>query len=388
MATWNTLDIEVTSAAPTNLLNAANQMQISLCNVCYIDQLHLSASISGGDYLRLKKYADKHGDTLKISNQKGLFYYFFRLLNRPILIIGFLLWIFLVIYLPTRVLFVYVDGNAKVSTSEIIDAAERCGVKFGASRRYVRSEKVKNALLSEIEDLQWAGINTNGCVAVISVKERETPEKKQFSNSVNNIIASRDGVISSITVRSGNVVCKQGQAVRKGQLLVSGYTDCGLWIKRQTADAEIFALTSRSVTAIAMKNVQKRSILCKKDSRIYVQLGKNIIKLYDSSGISYDGCVKMYKQIPIMLPGGFALPVSLHVETVYLYDSEAMTLPDITDTEWIKRAVQGYMQGNLIAGEIQQIRDIVEVKEDAFYYTGSYVCQEMIGKVQIEEIMK
>lgn len=37
---------------------------------------------------------------------------------------------------------------------------------------------MKNALLSAIPELQWAGVNTYGCRAVISVRERTLPERK------------------------------------------------------------------------------------------------------------------------------------------------------------------------------------------------------------------
>ena len=46
-----------------------------------------------------------------------------------------------------------VEGNSAVASVDIIDAAQNAGLGFGASRRAVRSEKVKNALLASIPDL-------------------------------------------------------------------------------------------------------------------------------------------------------------------------------------------------------------------------------------------
>ena len=44
----------------------------------------------------------------------------------------------------------------------------------------IRSEKVKNSLLQRIPQLQWAGINTDGCVAVISVREKTAIKNSEF----------------------------------------------------------------------------------------------------------------------------------------------------------------------------------------------------------------
>ena len=59
---------------------------------------------------------------------------------------------------------------------KILERAEYCGVHFGAKAGSVRSEQVKNRLLFEIPELRWAGVNTTGCTAVITVAERQSGE--------------------------------------------------------------------------------------------------------------------------------------------------------------------------------------------------------------------
>ena len=92
------------------------------------------------------------------------------MLFRPVLLAGLGILFLLAMYLPSRVLFIRVEGNMQIPDRQILAAAEECGIRFGASRREVRSEKVKNALLSSVPQLQWAGVNTAGCVATISVR--------------------------------------------------------------------------------------------------------------------------------------------------------------------------------------------------------------------------
>ena len=61
---------------------------------------------------------------------------------------------------------------------------------------------------------------------------------------------SRDGFIVSATVTRGNFLCRVGQSVKAGQVLISGYTDCGICIQATRAEGEIYAQTSRDFAAV------------------------------------------------------------------------------------------------------------------------------------------
>ena len=47
-----------------------------------------------------------------------------------------------------------------------------------------------------------------------------------------------------------SALCAPGQAVSKGQVLISGYTDCGLCVLSQRAQGEVMAYTGRSFSAL------------------------------------------------------------------------------------------------------------------------------------------
>lgn len=386
MSDWSVLTVEITCAAVSDFLTQVSLMGIDLRNVQYLDDLRIRARIAGENYLKLHKLATRRGVTLEVVEKEGLIYTALNALNRPVILVGMIIWLVLIIYLPTRVLFVRVEGNLFVDSNRIVEAAERSGICFGASRRYVRSEKVKNLLLSEIDALQWAGVNTYGCVAIISVKERVIPQESVITHKVSSIIAARDGVISGLTVTKGNPVCKVGQAVRKGQVLVSGFTDCGLSVKADTAEAEIRALTNRMITSVALTTGANRAELEKIDVRYSIQIGKNVVKLYNGSGISDPGCVKIYSKKYLTLPGGFRLPLSLIQETAYLYETEEHVLSDMSEFFWMAESAEGYLQSSMVAGSILSRNTQGEFADQTFFLKGTYLCEEMIGQVRIEEI--
>lgn len=383
---WSIFVVEITSASTSTFISECNRLDINLNHIQYIDDLRVKIHVSSADYEKLKLLAEKQGVKLQVVKKQGIQLFLQKWLRRPFLLVGIAVWLLAVLYLPTRVLFVQVDGNQSVDSLMILEAAEKCGIKFGASRRYVRSEKVKNALLSEIDSLQWAGVNTKGCVAVISVKERATPRPTQLDKRISSIVAARDGIISNITVTRGNPVCKVGQAVRTGQVLVSAYTDCGLSIRAENADAEITALTNRSFTAVTLSNGTIRNAEKEKCVRYSIQIGKNIVKLFHDSRISDHSCVKIYEKAFLTLPGGFQLPVSLIKETVLSYSVETAHPMDDSEFDWMFKSAEAYLEGDMIAGEIMRKNVFRKQSDDIFSLTANYVCKEAIGQARIEEI--
>ena len=167
----------------------------------------------------------------------------------PFLVAAALL-ILAVLYAPTRVWFVEVEGNSTIPDRKILSAAEACGVKFWAKSGEIRSEQVKNQILNLIPELQWAGVNFSGGVAVVSVRERLQDEPIRERNSITNVVAARDGVIVSMSVLGGQSLCQVGQAVRAGELLVTGCVDLETHTQYTHADAEIYAMTQRTLTAV------------------------------------------------------------------------------------------------------------------------------------------
>ena len=105
-----------------------------------------------------------------------------------------------VLYAPNRVWFVEVEGNGSIPDRQILAAAEECGVKFWAKAGEIRSEQVKNKILNLVPELQWAGVNFSGGVAIVSVRERLPEEAVRDRSTVTNVVAARDGVIVSMSV--------------------------------------------------------------------------------------------------------------------------------------------------------------------------------------------
>lgn len=380
------LEAELTSADPAQTLQSINQQNIQLYQVRSIGELSVQFLFSGSDYQKLEAFCRKRGIKLKICRRKGLRYIGHALIIRPVLLTGFLLLLTATLLLPTRIFFFHVEGNNTIPERRILAAAEACGISFGISRREVRSEKMKNALLDALPELKWAGINTAGCTAVISVRERMPEEMPRSAAGFSSIVANRDGYILSSTVTQGNSLCTVGQVVTKGQILISGYTDCGLSIQVTDAEGEIYAQTRRILQAASPSRCTVKTQQSGSARDYSLIVGKKRINLWKCSGISDTSCGRMYEEYYITLPGGFRLPICLAVETITSWETAAQDITADSAAENMKAFSRRRALQQMTAGQILREFQTVQQKNGSFILRAEFICTEMIGEVITEEI--
>ncbi len=367
---FGTVEVELTSADPGRTLLVLQKENIHLQDIEPIGHLQFRFRVSRTDFRTVRKIAKKRGETLRIVSRSGFYWTAKMLRKRPVLV-------------PGRVFFIRVEGNQNIPSAQIIEQAQKSGISFGVSRREVRSEKMKNILLDRMPQLQWAGVNTYGCVAVITVRERSDPERSQTESGVSSILASRDAIVTQLTVLQGNALCKTGQAVKAGQVLVSGYTDCGSYIQAEQARAEIFGQTRRQLTAVSPLNFQFRREKTATQKNFSLIIGKKRINLWKGSGISGTSCARIETKYHLMLPGGFQLPVTWVTECFSTYDTQAAETENCREV--LADFASSYLLEQMVAGQIIGFGQVFTDLEGLCRMDGSYDCSEMIGISRFEE---
>lgn len=387
MHIWESLSgrvqCRIVSAAPADFFSRVSQ-RCTVSRVENIDDLTATFWIAKGEYAIVEKTAAERGDLLTIVAHAGVYWSLKGVIKRPVLLTGMLLMLFLVVYLPTRVLFVGVEGNAKIPVTQILEAAQSCGIGFGASREDVRSEKVKNTLLQSLPQLQWACVNTKGCVAIISVQERNFTDHAA-AGGVCDIAAIRDGIITDITTYRGTALCQVGQIVKEGQVLVSGYTDLGLMVKAERAEADVFAETRHNLTLFTLSNYNEKQQVIRTENRYSLLVGKKLINFEKDSGISPAGCGRMYLESYATLPGGFRLPLAFVQERITYYEESYQQEQDADSLSWLQAAGEEIIRSEMIAGNILSSSTSLAMEDGVSCLSGFYRCREMIGRVHNEE---
>lgn len=380
-----TLDVRFVSGNHGVFLLKLSQNDIPVFDLKEVDALTARCRIRRQDHAKFLHIASRTGTEVTVLGESGFNPLVKHIFHRWVLAVGVLVLIFCTVYLPSRILFVEVTGNSTMPTEKIMETAQLCGIHFGASRKAVRSEKVKNALISALPELQWVGVNTAGCVAEISVREKTMPAEENKTSNVSSMIAATDGIIRELTVTKGTAICRVGQAVKQGQVIISGYTDCGLLLIGTQAQGEVYGETKRNQTTVTPVLYSKREESNAENKKFSLQIGKNIIKFYKDSGISDASCVKMYKKEYLVLPGGFRLPVALITETVTEHSFTEVSEDEPNTFDWLTNNAAAYLLSQTVAGKLISSDEQRNVADGICIIQGSYTCYEMMGRIQNEE---
>lgn len=379
--------ITITSAYPAGALQKIQDAGICIYDVSAHDAFRICFSAKRKDIRSITRICEKRGDRIDIEGWTGYIFYILSLLKRPLFLSGLLCWLFFALWLPTRILFVSVLGADRISDTYILECAADCGIRMGASGKEVRSEQVKNALLSKIPTLQWAGVNTSGCIATICVQEKTPKETSLPKVAITDILSTQDAIVKEITVHAGTALCQPGQAVKKGQALISCYQDNGQMLRFTGARGEVFGESKRYLQAITPLQAYKRTKILSRSVKNYVVIGKNPINFHKDSGILDASCVKMYEVKECVLPGGFALPILLVREYIIKYAIEPVVIPS-TDLGWLSDYIEDYLENDLIAGNILSSQISTEQTDDTFSIYGTYDCKEMIADYECKGILE
>ena len=279
----------------------------------------------------------------------------------------------LTILLQGRVLFFQVEGNLRVPDRLILEHAKECGLYFGAPSRDLRSEQVKNHLLWAIPQLRWAGVNVDGCSAVITVAERQAGEEPE-ETVPGDIVAVIDSVVTDVFPGTGSTLAVPGQAVRAGDVLISGVTDLGLLIRTERAAGEVYGLSRRVFRAKLPAETLIRGEQSRVIRRFSLRIGKKYVNFSNDSGILYGTCVKMRTVHSLKLPGGFQLPVALVTDTYKL--CETKTIPREMDAQALLNEARRIAREDMTAGVI--LREDMTLEENCLRVV--FECRELIGK--------
>jgi len=221
--TWNYLFgyviIKIEGPHLEKFINLAITRKIDLWDIKRADNL-IIAKIRIGNFSKLRPLVRKTKCSVRMLRKVGLPFIFFRLGKRKGLVAAGVFFLTILYLLSSFIWFIEIKGNKKAEPRVILKIAAQEGLQSGVWKGKLDTKRVKNALLTQIPDLAWVGINIQGTKATIQVEEKSRVEINQ--GKVQCLVASQDGLITQLLVISGRALVQEGDTVRKGQMLIVG----------------------------------------------------------------------------------------------------------------------------------------------------------------------
>lgn len=205
------------------------------------------ACIAVGWYRRLRPYAHRAGCRLRVRERHGLPFLLYRTRNHRGLFAGAAAAAVVLGLLSMHVWCVEVSGNETLDTQAILSALAENGLYPGALKSSVDSGRAEQRLMLMFPKISWMSVNTRDCVLDVRLQEKTDRPQIVKQDGACNVKASETGQILSMQVYAGTAAVKVGDAVVRGQLLVSAVVEDQLGgSAMKHASAEIIAETSHT----------------------------------------------------------------------------------------------------------------------------------------------
>lgn len=308
--------IRLTGYSPERFLNLckAHQMEIwdlQNCGTAY------EMCLSVRDFRRLRPLRRKSRAHVLIIERHGLPFFLHRYRHRKMFPIGILLAAVLLYFLSLYIWNIHIEGNYSRTTDVILDYLESEQIVHGMKKSKVDCKKIQSMIRIQFPDIIWVSAQIRGTRLMIRVKENMdsvSTELKAQEEEPRDIVAKREGLITSILVRRGVAQVKVGDEVEEGALLVSGkidlLDDSGEVAGHQytAADADIYARTSYRYSHEFVLAHPVRRPTGRKQFGFYLRVGGKTLTLDFEP--NYETYSVLNTETPFRLTENFYLPLA------------------------------------------------------------------------------
>lgn len=379
---------KIKGASPEWALERLTQARAAFLEPVREDDVTISLLLLKKDVPKAESAAQKAMCELEIAEEFGLSKSLGGLFRRKVFCIALVLALAASFVIPKFVFFYEVTGNEAVPEEKILRAMKSLGVGFGTYGPDIKPQELKNKMLLLIPELQWFTVQQSGMRARIVVRERPERIPVEERRAPMDVVAAKDGVITSVYAFDGNCLCKPGQAVKKGQLLISAYLDLEFTTRVCAARGEIYAGTLAQKTVVTPDTVTVKRPNGKKARSVSLLLGEKRRNIFTNGGNLTGRCDKITKNHMLTLPGGLEIPIGLSVTQCVYYDTETKPLSPETAKAQLQEQAETAVRQDMIAGTILDITDELSRQNGIFEYTASIRCEEMIARMVRASILQ
>ena len=185
----------------------------------------MRAQIKLEDFRRLRRAARKTHTRVHILAKYGWPFIAIRWWRRKGLLTGMVMIAMVLAVLSQLVLSISVSGNNNVLSSDVLERAEKLGLKPWAYSKNLNLNQIAKALQEQLPDAAWIGVERSGTDVKIKISEKIRPS---IPKEAGNLVASHAGLIKEIMVIQGTPQVHEGEIVRAGQVLITQAQNPGL----------------------------------------------------------------------------------------------------------------------------------------------------------------
>ena len=321
------LRISIIGYSPERFLNLCSHHHIYIWGLRPSgNRYEMYMSVAG--FRKLKPIIKKTKTKVVILKRYGLPFFLHKYRKRKVFFAGAVGSVFAIYLMSCIIWNIHIEGNFTRTDETILEYLETQGVIHGMRKSKLDCAKIVRDIRKEFHDIIWVSASIEGTRLLIQVKENTDTMKEQEVNKGDpgtDLIASQDGKVVKIVTRSGMPKVKEGDRVKKGDVLVSGRIEILNDAKEvteyqyQSADADVYIQSSFPYEDHISHIYEKKDYTDRKRTCLFVRMGDYILE----TGL----LSKAYKNADIFMVENrcklgehFYLPISYGVKTCKEYE--------------------------------------------------------------------
>ena len=324
----------VTGAFPERFLNLCAQAGVGFWDLEWLDPHTLRLRVSRRDARRVGPLAEKVLCEARARRHLGFPYFLAGFRKRYALLLGLALSLAAVCLLSRFVLTIEVSGNETVSTAAILTELSRQGVRVGAYGPGLDVRRISQESLLRLDGLAWMSINLHGTRAEVLVREKLPEPEIRDESTPANVVAQADGVILDLEVLDGQAAFREGEAVLRGEVVISGtmdlrepeYSAVDAGQRLVHARGNVWARTYRTLTAQIPLEAQVKRYTGEEETQWSLLALGRTVNFFGKGGVFSGGYDKIVETHPLTLPGGRVMPLALRRTEYRAYVTEPAAL--------------------------------------------------------------
>lgn len=313
-------------------------------------------------------------EALSLRGRYGLPALLVRYRRRIGIPLGVMLFCMMLFYFSQILWRVEVTGAVHVPAERIEAELASLGFDAGAWLSGADLYAASDRLLALDADLAYVSVVRHGTVLRVRVRERELPTPPAEQRPT-NLVAKKDGVVVSYTVGEGQPMVGAGQAVRAGELLVSGVVlHRGGSLSVVCAQGAVYARTSCTATV----EVPLSQVVQVEKGRVALGHGMKIfgwsINFSKNTGNEDIECDTITENRQIAFRERVRLPIWLTTVWQPLCQTETRTYSSAQAVRLATAQAQAQVRAELGAAQVLATSTLVEQTEDGYRVTYTVEC--------------
>ena len=322
--------IRVIGYSAERFLNACSHRGIYIWGLRPVNGAYeMYMSVDG--FRRLKPIIRKTGTRAVIVERFGLPFFLHRYRKRKLFFAGAFTCVLLIYILSLFIWDIDIEGNLSQTDENILKFLETKDVEHGMKKSGVDCARIVKDIRKEYDDIIWVSASIQGTRLIVQVKENEDSlpaaggdKEIAKEEEPQDIVADRECTITEIITRKGVPAVKEGDTVKKGDILVCGRVpvnnDAGETTGYQynVSDADILGKTVISYEEEQDISYMEKEMSGVEKKELFIRIGDRRFGI-GSKTHDYDHFEVNLNETPWKIGEEFYLPVSTGVRTIRPY---------------------------------------------------------------------